>query len=101
MHYLKSLTLIFGIMILISCKQDKKTGIVNSATVYSGGDIITMEGDKPLYVEAIVVNNGKIEFLGTTRDAMNFAGEGHNMINLEGKTLLMHTHILLHFQPKL
>ncbi|MFT4851531.1 MAG: putative amidohydrolase YtcJ [Sediminicola sp.] len=88
MHYLKSLTLIFGIMILISCKQDKKTGIVNSATVYSGGDIITMEGDKPLYVEAIVVNNGKIEFLGTTRDAMNFAGEGHNMINLEGKTLL-------------
>jgi predicted amidohydrolase YtcJ len=75
-------------MILISCKQDKKTGIVNSATVYSGGDIITMEGDKPLYVEAIVVNNGKIEFLGTTRDAMNFAGEGHNMINLEGKTLL-------------
>jgi predicted amidohydrolase YtcJ len=88
MDYLKSLTLTIITFILISCGQDKRNAEVNSTSVYSGGDIIIMEGDTPSYAEAIVINNGKIEFVGSASDAMDFAGSGHNMIDLDGKTLL-------------
>jgi predicted amidohydrolase YtcJ len=85
---LKTLALIFGITFLISCKPDQKDGLINTAVVYSGGDIITMQGDIPEYAEALVVKDGKIEFVGSSADAMEAAGEGHQMINLEGKTML-------------
>ena len=88
MKSLKALTLIFGIIILISCKQDQKEALINTTVVYSGGDIITMQGDLPEYAEAIVVKDGKIEFVGASADAMEAAGKGHQMINLEGKTML-------------
>ena len=32
--------------------------------VYTGGDIITMEGDAPEYAEAVAVRNGKIAYVG-------------------------------------
>ena len=88
MKTLKTLTLIFGIIILISCKQDQKEALINTAVVYSGGDIITMQGDLPEYAEALVIKDGKIEFVGSSADAMVAAGEGHQMINLNGKTLM-------------
>lgn len=85
----KSLILIFSILLLSSCKDVKKEeAINNTATVYFGGDIITMEGDSPQYAEAVVINEGKIVFVGASKEAMTVAGEGHKMIDLEGKTLL-------------
>jgi len=56
--------------------------------VYYNGDIITMVGDSPNYVEAIVEKGGKIIFTGSSEEAMKIAGKGHEMINLEGKTLV-------------
>jgi predicted amidohydrolase YtcJ len=47
-----------------------------------------MQGDLPEYAEALVIKDGKIEFVGASAAAMEAAGEGHQMINLEGKTLL-------------
>jgi predicted amidohydrolase YtcJ len=47
-----------------------------------------MQGDLPEYAEAIVIKDGKIEFLGSAADAMKAAGKGHQMIDLEGKTML-------------
>ena len=88
MKSLKTLTLFFGILIIFSCDQDKKTDPLNPSTVYYGGDIITMAGDSPQYAEAVVVKDGKIEFVGPSAEAMAVAGEGHKMINLEGKTML-------------
>jgi len=85
MRYVKPLTLLFATLILSSCKQENKP---NPATVYSGGDIITMVGNTPTYAEAVVVKNGKIEFAGTASEAMELAGKGHNMIDLQGKTML-------------
>lgn len=61
---------------------------VIAATMYYGGDMITMEGDSATYAEAIVVKDGKITFVGSRDEAMKAAGENHQMINLEGKTLL-------------
>ena len=60
----------------------------NTVAVYFGGDIITMAGDTPEYAEALVINDGKIVFVGSSDEAMTAAGKGHQMIDLQGKTLL-------------
>jgi len=62
--------------------------VPNSAIVYYNGDIITMEGDSANYVESIVVKDGKILFAGSQDEAMKQAGDGHTMVDLQGKTLL-------------
>ena len=81
----KILLLIFGITLFYSCEESEK---LNPSTVYYNGDIITMVGDSPNYVEAIVEKGGKIIFTGSSEEAMKIAGKGHEMINLEGKTLV-------------
>ena len=73
MRIIKRLSLIIGILFIFSCEQEKETNQLNSATVYSGGDIITMAGDSPNYVESIVVNNGRIQFVGTKNEAVVFS----------------------------
>lgn len=60
----------------------------NGATMYYNGDILTMEGDQPIYAEAIVVKDGKIAFVGSKDEAMKAAGKGHKMVDLQGKTML-------------
>ena len=47
-----------------------------------------MVGEAPEYAEAIVVKDGNISFVGSSDEAMKVAGKGHNMIDLEGKTML-------------
>lgn len=59
-----------------------------STTLYFNGDILSMEGDEPTYLEALVVKDGKIAFTGSKAQATVFAGEGASLINLQGKTLL-------------
>ena len=79
------------IPVTLSCSQSQQTETESSAdnsskaTVYYNGDIITMEGDIPEYVEALVVKDGKIAFAGSSVEAMNEAGAGHEMVNLKGK----------------
>lgn len=72
------------------CKDEKSAhaGVINQATVYYGGDIITMEGESPEYAEALVERDGKIEYVGASSEAMTVAGPGHKMVDLAGKTLL-------------
>ena len=57
-------------------------------SVYFNGDILTMEGDKPQYVEAVVVKGKKIAYAGNMRDAINEAGSNAVMNDLNGQTLL-------------
>ncbi len=57
-------------------------------TLYYGGDIITMEGGKPHYVEAVMVLEGKVIYVGKKADAVNnYAGETEE-VNLKGKTMM-------------
>jgi hypothetical protein len=70
-----------------------------TATVYSGGDILTMAGEEPAYVEALAVRDGKIVAAGTKSDALKAAGSRAREIDLEGATLLpgfidAHSHLL-------
>lgn len=57
-------------------------------TVYFNGDIITMEGNSPTYLEAIVQKEGKIIFTGTKDEAFNKFGDGAVKVDLDGKTML-------------
>jgi predicted amidohydrolase YtcJ len=82
-----------ALVLLASCNNptDKAAGgdtSATAATMYYGGDIITMEGDSASYAESIVVKDGKIVFVGGKDEAMKAAGEGHRMVDLQGKTLL-------------
>ena len=71
----------------ISCKNDKVHENLKT-TVYYNGDILTMKGDKPTYVEAVIVKDNKISYTGDAEKAMEIAGVGHKMVDLKGKTLL-------------
>lgn len=94
MHFYRLTVILSSVILLFSCKQSKNTNQLadNPANavpvVYFGGDIITMEGDSAGYAEALVVKDGKILFVGNKADAMEAAGTGHQMVDLQGKTLL-------------
>lgn len=60
----------------------------DNAEIYFNGDILTMEGDKPQYVEAVVVKGKKITYVGNLRDALNGAGANPVMQDLKERTLL-------------
>jgi predicted amidohydrolase YtcJ len=60
----------------------------DNAAIYFNGDILTMEGDKPQYVEAVVVKGQKIAYVGSMKDALNAAGANPVIKDLKGQTLL-------------
>jgi len=88
MKQLQSLALILLVILLISCNQNQKNENTNSAIIYGGGDIITMQGDLPEYAEALVVRDNKILFVGSLIDAKAKAAEGYEYKDLKGSTLL-------------
>jgi predicted amidohydrolase YtcJ len=57
-------------------------------TVYFGGDILTMRGTEPEYVESLAVKEGKIVFAGSRAEAQKLLGADAKSIDLAGKTLL-------------
>ena len=74
-----------ALSLFYSCDSDEKTP---AAKVYFNGDILTMVGDSSNYVEALVERDGKILFAGSNNEAMKLAGKGHQMVDLEGGTLV-------------
>src|SRR5690606_16786009 len=56
--------------------------------IIHGGKILTMAGEEPTYVDAVVVDSGKIIFVGTDADAMKLKTEATVIKELDGKTLL-------------
>lgn len=88
---------ILALWLSLACNSSTSSGKttlasneVNSTTsvMYHNGDILTMAGDSAVYVEAVVVKDGKILFAGAKGEAMKQAGDGHAMVDLEGKTML-------------
>lgn len=68
--------------------------------IFYGGDILTMDGNKPAYVEAVGVKDGKIAFVGNMVDAKQMIGKSTVMTDLQGKTLLPgfvdgHSHFMM------
>ena len=65
-----------------------------------GGPILTMVGDKPHTVTAVVVESGRIAFAGPLAQAQRMAGPGTRRLDLKGRTLLpglidAHSHLAM------
>lgn len=56
--------------------------------IYFGGDILTMAGSKPVYVEALAVESGMIKFVGKKDQAFLLKDANTKLIDLQGKTLI-------------
>lgn len=90
---MKTIILAFFATLLFSCNNTNNTNSNNSLpvnstqTIYFGGDIITMEGDKPEYVEAVVRQNDKIVFIGKKEKALKQYPNAEQY-KLEGNTLM-------------
>jgi hypothetical protein len=74
-------------IVLASCNSSAKK-ISQADAIYYGGDIVTMEGDKATYAEAVAIKDGKIIYVGNKLDAENLKGDSTKSIDLGGKTLL-------------
>jgi len=56
--------------------------------IVRGGPILTMEGDQPTYAEAVVVDDGRIVFVGAESGAMAYRGDDTVVQDLGGRTLM-------------
>ena len=66
--------------------QDEKTLLPQ--TLYFGGDILTMDGDKANYVEAVVIKDGEIIYAGKKANAVNNYAGKTVQVDLRGKTMM-------------
>ena len=62
--------------------------MAQDATLYRGGPIITMDGDAPRTVEAVVTRGDRIAFAGSEKQARKAAGKDAAVRDLGGATLL-------------
>ncbi len=81
---LKLLLVITSLFIITSQANSLKS---THTTIYYGGNIITMEGKLPKYVESVVVQKDIIKFTGKLKTAKNKFKQ-YRLKDLEGKTLL-------------
>jgi predicted amidohydrolase YtcJ len=70
-----------------SSAQTNSAAPTSSASLYWNGDILTMEGELPTYVEALVERDGVIVFAGSRREAILAFPQAQRR-NLRGKTLV-------------
>jgi predicted amidohydrolase YtcJ len=77
-------------LVLAACsKKPAETAPVTAADlIITGGPIVTMEGDQPTTAEAIVVDDGKITFVGSKADALKQKADGTVLKDLGGRTLM-------------
>jgi len=75
---------------LAACGQKPAVTPTGAAAdlIITGGPIVTMEGDQPTTVEAIVVDDGRITFVGSKAAALEQRGDGTVLKDLGGKTLM-------------
>lgn len=57
-------------------------------TVYSGGPILTMDGENPATVEAVAVSDGHILAVGDLASVSKSAGKRAVQVDLKGRTML-------------
>ncbi len=78
--------LIVSALALAACS--KPPAGAGADLIITGGPILTMEGVAPATAEAIVVDDGRIVFVGSKVDALKRKGDGTVVKDLAGKTLM-------------
>ena len=77
-------------LVIFACnteKNEKAEKQNHDQTIYFGGDIITMEGDKLQYAEAVVREKDKIIFVGKKTDALK-QYTNSEQYDLKGQTMM-------------
>jgi predicted amidohydrolase YtcJ len=82
---LLTMTMVFPAAATPAAESLEKPG---ADSVFFGGDILTMDSDKPEYAEALVVSGDEITFVGDKEASLRFADASTELIDLDGKTLL-------------
>lgn len=62
--------------------------IAQDSIIYRGGPIVTMDGDTPQLVEAVVTRGDRIAFAGPEKEALKAAGKDAAIHDLKGATML-------------
>ena len=80
-----------------------QTASAGAELIIHGGPILTMDGDRPTYAEAVVVNDGRITFVGRDADAMKQRSRTTVVRDLAGRTMLPgfvdgHSHFMMAVQ---
>ena len=83
-------SILVAALVMTGCGQKPADTAPHAAAdlIITGGPIVTMEGDQPITVEAIVVDDGKITFVGSKTAALERQGDGTVLKDLGGKTLM-------------
>ena len=83
-------SILVATLVLAACskKPADTTPLAVADLIVFGGPIVTMEGDQPTTVEAFIVDEGKITFIGSKADALEQKADGTVMKDLGGKTLM-------------
>jgi predicted amidohydrolase YtcJ len=76
--------MISSMLMLAACTSGDKPATFSSTAdaIYFGGDILTMEGDSASYVESLVVDSGRIVFVGAKAEALKYKGDSTVMHDL-------------------
>lgn len=87
---LATTALLASTILIAACGQKAAQAPAGPAAdlIITGGPIVTMEGDQPTTAEAIVVDDGKIVFVGSKAEAMKQKVDGTVVKDLAGKTLM-------------
>ncbi len=94
------LSITFVLPLLVSQVFISQVSAQTADILYFNGDILTMRGDQPTYVEQLAIKEGKILHAGTAAGAKVFQGPATITVDLAGKTLLpgfidAHGHLVL------
>lgn len=85
-----AITSLFGCSAIdntVTLNHDTQVSSEAAATLYYNGDIITMAGDTPDMVEALVTQDGKIAYVGSLKAAQaKYKNAAH--VDLKNHTLL-------------
>ncbi len=77
-----------AIALLLTAAAPAAPAMAQDTTLYRGGPIITMDGDTPRTVEAVVTRSDRIAFAGTEKEARKAAGKDAAIRDLAGATML-------------
>jgi predicted amidohydrolase YtcJ len=83
-------SLLASTLLLAACSRNNVEPAAGPGAdlIISGGPILTMEDKQPAYVEAVVIDDGKIVFAGPAAEAMQSKGPETVLKDLAGKALL-------------
>lgn len=91
----------FSLLLILLLPQLGWSETPAADSIYFGGDILTMAGAAPEYVEAVAISDGVITYAGSRAGADKLRDSATRMVDLQGRTLLPgfidpHSHIMLY-----